>query len=171
MSFRGKTAGLAVLVSAAAIVPTLCFSQGIASDTPTILIGGLAGLDISRAAREAGRRLHEPGCQRLLDEFTDRDGRPLRRRLGTSTPYAYLARLVIREGEIPRGSGHCASPGAAAFTADGAAVFVCGTSFRKLERGARANALIHEMLHTLGLRESPPSSAEITRRVAALCVG
>ena len=72
---------------------------------------------------------------------------------------------LLREGEVPRGSGRCASTGAAAFTAGGAAVFVCGTSFRTLARGARANALIHEMLHTLGLRENPPSSAEITRRV------
>jgi len=169
MSFRGRTGGLAVLVSAVAIVPALSFGQGIGSDTPTIFVGGPAALDVSRAVRDARHRLEEPGCQRLLDEFTDRDGRPLRERLGTSTPYTYLAQLVLREGEIPRGSGHCASPGAAAFTVDGAAVFVCGTGFRKLGPGARANALIHEMLHTLGLRENPPSSAEITRRVTALC--
>jgi hypothetical protein len=169
MSFRVWTGGLAVLVSAAAIVPTLSFGQGIGSDTPTIYVGGPAALDVSRAARDARRRLQEPGCQRVLDEFTDRDGRPLREKLGTSTPQAYLAQLVLREGEIPRGSGHCASPGAAAFTTNGAAVFVCGTGFQKLGRGARANALIHEMLHTLGLRENPPSSAEITRRVTALC--
>jgi hypothetical protein len=169
MSFRVWTGGLAVLVSAVAIVPSLSFGQGIGSDTPTIFVGGPAALDVSRAAREAMRRLQEPNCQRLLDEFTDRDGRPLRERLGTSTPSAYLAHLVLREGEIPRGSGHCASRGAAAFTAGGAAVFVCGTSFHKLGQGARANALIHEMLHTLGLRENPPSSAEITRRVVALC--
>jgi hypothetical protein len=169
MSFRVWTGGLAVLVSAVAFVPSLSFGQGIRSDTPTIFVGGPAALDVSRAAREAGRRLREPGCQRVLDEFRDSDGRPLRERLGASTPCAYLNLLVLREGEIPRGSGHCASRGAAAFTAGGAAVFVCGTSFRKLEPGARANALIHEMLHTLGLRENPPSSAEITRRVAALC--
>ena len=169
MSLHAKAGILAVLVSAAVIVPTLSSGQGIGSDSPTIFIGGAAALDVSRAAREASRRLQEPDCQRLLDEFTDSDGRPIRERLGTSTPQAYLARLVLREGEIPRGSGHCASPGAAAFTAGGAAVFVCETSFRKLGPGARANALIHEMLHTLGLRENPPSSAEITRRVAALC--
>ena len=135
----------------------------------TIFVGGPAALDVSRAARDAVRRLQEPACQRVLDDFTDREGRPLRERLGASTPEAYLARLVLRDGEIPRGSGRCASPGAAAFTADGAAVFVCGTSFRTLGPGARANALIHEMLHTLGLRENPPSSAEITRRVAERC--
>ena len=48
-------------------------------------------------------------------------------------------------------------------------MFVCGTSFRRLSQGERANALIHEMLHTLGLRENPPGSAEITRRVAERC--
>ena len=167
MSFRVRTGVFAVFV--AAVVPTLSFGQGIGSDTPTIFVGGPAALDVARAAREAMRRLQEPGCQRVLDEFTDSDGRPLRERLGTSTPFSYLAQLVFREGEIPRGSGHCASRGAAAFTAGGTAVFVCGTGFRKLGPGARANALIHEMLHTLGLRENPPSSAEITRRVAALC--
>jgi hypothetical protein len=67
------------------------------------------------------------------------------------------------------GSRHCASHGAAAFTTNGAAVFVCGTSFHTLGPSARANALIHEMLHTLGLRENPPSSAEISRRVTARC--
>jgi hypothetical protein len=30
-------------------------------------------------------------------------------------------------------------------------------------------SFIHEMLHTLGLDENPPSSAEITRRVVAGC--
>jgi hypothetical protein len=104
-----------------------------------------------------------------LEDFRDEEGRPPREKLGASTPEAYLAALVLREGEIPRGSGRCASPGAAAFTAGGAAVFVCGTSFRRLSRGERANALIHEMLHTLGLREDPPTSTEITRRVWERC--
>ena len=168
MSLRAKTGRLVVLVSAAALVPSFSTGQEVDPGAPTIFVGGPAALDVSRAARErpeaAGTR-----CQRVLDDFTDREGRPLRERLGASTPEAYLARLVLRNGEIPLGSGRCASPGAAAFTTDGAAVFVCGTSFRRLGRGARANALIHEMLHTLGLRENPPSSAEITRRVAEHC--
>ena len=29
--------------------------------------------------------------------------------------------------------------------------------------------VIHELLHTLGLGENPPTSAEITRRVEARC--
>jgi len=171
MSLRGKFCRLAVLVSAAALVPTFSSGQDAAPVPATILVGGPAALDVSRAVRDALDRLQEPACQRVLDDFTDREGRPLRESLGASTPEAYLARLVLREGEVPRGSGRCASTGAAAFTAGGAAVFVCGTSFRTLSRGARANALIHEMLHTLGLRENPPSSAEITRRVAQRCGG
>jgi len=171
MSLRGKFGRLAVLVSAAVLAPTFSLGEETLPDAPTIYVGGPAALDVSRAAHLAARRLQEPDCQRLLDDFTDREGRPLRERLGAMTPAAYLVGLVLREGEIPRGSGRCASPGAAAFTVDGAAVFVCGTSFARLGRGARANALIHEMLHTLGLRENPPSSAEITRRVTEHCGG
>jgi hypothetical protein len=136
---------------------------------PVILLGGPGAIDVARAAREATRRLQQPRCRRVLEDFRDEEGRPLGESLGSISPEAYLASLVLREGEIPRGSGRCATPGAAAFTAGGAAVFVCETSFRRLGSGARANALIHEMLHTLGLRENPPSSAEITRRVAERC--
>ena len=169
MSLGGKFRRLAVLVTTAVLVPAFSLGQETQPDSPTIYVGGPAALDVSRAAQLAARRLREPGCQRILDDFMDREGRPLRERLGTTSPDAYLAGLTLREGEIPRGSGRCASPGAAAFTAGGAAVFVCGTSFRTLGQGAQASALIHEMLHTLGLRENPPSSREITRRVTERC--
>ena len=169
MSLRAKTGRIVVLVSAAALAASFSSGQEVDPGAPTVYVGGPAALDVSRAARDAVGRLQKPACQRVLDDFTDREGRPLREKLGASTPDAYLARLVLRNGEIPVGSGRCASPGAAAFTTDGAAVFVCGTSFRRLGPGARANALIHEMLHTLGLRENPPSSAEITRRVTEHC--
>jgi hypothetical protein len=167
MSLRAKTCQVAVLVSTG-VLPGLSAGQ-VEPDPRSILVGGPAAFEVSRADRDAIRKLQAPSCQRLLDDFTNRDGRPLRQRLGPTSPDAYMARLVLRNGEIPMGSGHCAAHGAAAFTANGAAVFVCGTSFRTLGRGARANALIHEMLHTLGLREKPPSSAEISRRVTERC--
>lgn len=130
---------------------------------------GPAALEINSALRGALRKLENPACQQIVDDFTDREGRPLRERLGGSTPAEYLARLVIRDGEVPKGSHRCASPGASAFTAGGAAVFVCGSNFHSQPRGLREDAFIHEMLHTLGLRENPPSSAEITRRVVERC--
>ena len=152
MSLRSETARIAVLVSATALVPAHSFGQEVEVGAPTIFVGGPAALDVSRAARDAMRRLRQPACQRLLDDFTDREGRPLRETLGATTPDAYLAGLVLREGEIPRGSGHCASPGAAAFTTNGAAVFVCETSFRTLGRGAQAKALIHDSFMRRTLR-------------------
>jgi len=136
---------------------------------PVVLVGGPGALDVARAARDAVERLQRPDCRLVLEDFRDEAGRPLAQKLGATSPEDYLGGLTFREGEVPRGSGRCATPGAAAFTAGGAAVFVCETSFRTLGRGARANALIHEMLHTLGLRENPPNSAEITRRVTARC--
>jgi hypothetical protein len=109
--------------------------------------------------------------EELFNDFTDQEGRTPRDNLGSATPAEYLARVHIRDGEIPKGSGRCAVPGAAAFTAAGAVVFVCGHNFRRGTRGYRETALIHEMLHTLGVRENPPTPAEITRRVVERCGG
>jgi len=50
-------------------------------------------------------------------------------------------------------------------------VFVC-RSFVERQVGdpwTAENMVIHEMLHTLGLEENPPSSREITRRVNDRC--
>lgn len=163
------------ILSVVAFLPALSLGSTAARATEEtrrsseILVGGPGALDVSRAAHEAVVRLQRPRCRQVLEDFRDEKGRLVSEKLGPTTPEAYLASLTFREGEVPRGSGRCAVAGAAAFTAGGAAVFVCETSFRSLGRGARANALIHEMLHTLGLRENPPSSAEITRRVAERC--
>jgi hypothetical protein len=170
MLLRSKTNRVAALVCAAASVPAFSDGQE-APSRATILIKGPASLDVSVAAYDAVRRLREPRCQEILDDFTDAAGRPVRESLGASTPDAYLARLVIRDGEFPRDPSICTSQTVAAFTANGAAVFVCGTTFRRLPPGERANALIHEMLHTLGLRENPPTAIEISRRVRARCGG
>lgn len=171
MSLRSTCRGLVVCVSVELIAPGPALAEQAAPGAPTVFVQGPAALDVSRALADAVSRLKAPGCQRVLDDFKDDEGRPVRARLGETRPEDYLGRLVLREGEVPRGSGRCLSPGAAAFTAGGAAVFVCGRGFHSLGRGARASALIHEMLHTLGLREDPPSSAEIQRRVEKRCGG
>jgi hypothetical protein len=49
-------------------------------------------------------------------------------------------------------------------------VFVCPAHLTKLRSGPQMQALvIHEMLHSLGLFEDPPSGREITARVTARC--
>jgi hypothetical protein len=156
----------------ASVVPLLAAPALAGSPEPDpqrLLVGGPVVLEVTRALHGAIRRLETPACQQLFEDFTDEDGRTLREKLGALTPAEYLAQMTIRNGEIPRGSGHCASPGAVAFTVDGAAVFVCGRNFHNESRSRQQTTLIHEMLHTLGVRENPPSSAEITRRVESRC--
>jgi hypothetical protein len=49
---------------------------------------------------------------------------------------------------------------------------VCGSRFaRRFARETTADevVIIHELLHTLGLRENPPSSAQITKQVRRRC--
>ena len=51
-------------------------------------------------------------------------------------------------------------------------VRLCGDAFKRIwqqDSTYAVAALIHEMLHTLGLGENPPSSNEITRRVLMRC--
>jgi hypothetical protein len=61
------------------------------------------------------------------------------------------------------------------FTAPGSRVVrVCVEEFKRINTQKPdyvVATLIHEILHTLGLRENPPSSREITARVLARCGG
>jgi hypothetical protein len=158
--------GLPFVVLLAVIVAPAC---GQTLEPSRFFIGGPVALEVVQAFQAAARKLDSPDCQELLTDFEDVGGRALVENLDGRTPREYLADLIIRDGEIPKGSGRCAVPGSAAFTAGGAVVFVCGRNFRAERPGRRATALIHEMLHTLGLRENPPTSAEITAQVEKRC--
>ncbi len=83
---------------------------------------------------------------------------------------SYLRLLVFRDGDTLR---PCSEQGVLAFTATGSRIiFVCGRTF---ERSWRRNlpelraTVIHEVLHSLGLGEHPPSPRYITYRVQQLC--
>jgi hypothetical protein len=57
-----------------------------------------------------------------------------------------------------------------AFTHPGSQVIrVCGRQFRDRDPEAAVIIVIHEFLHALGLGENPPTTHEITARVAARC--
>jgi hypothetical protein len=101
----------------------------------------------------------------------DRTGHPLDERLRTLAvdQQTYLTLLFFVDGsrEVP-----CIK-GSFAFTTQGSRVVrIC---VEELKRTWQSNPehvvsrVIHEMLHTLGLGEDPPSSEEITRRVVASC--
>jgi hypothetical protein len=127
---------------------------------------------VVRSLDGASEWLEAPKCQSLLSEFADRHGRPLQERLATlnMTLAGYLSVLIFEDGEA---RPQCERPSVLAFTAAGDRIVrVCGRSFAKawqrepLEGRA---TIIHELLHSLGLGENPPSPRAITYRVKQLC--
>jgi hypothetical protein len=127
---------------------------------------------VSRAIEAAARRLEHPRCRSVLSDFRGSDGRTLTEVLtgeGLTAP-AHLRRLFFYSAEDHR---RCRSE-ALAFTTPGSrVVYVCAARFREgySTNPARLEAVIlHEMLHTLGLGEDPPTSEEITAQVVAACI-
>jgi hypothetical protein len=125
---------------------------------------------VARALSGAMHKLGDPVCQTLLDEFKDASGRPLRSALeglGMSAP-DYLRAVFFYDGP-----GRLCGTSALAVTTPGSrAVFVCGARFVREMKANEPHAegtLIHEMLHSLGLGENPPSSDYINTRVRARC--
>jgi hypothetical protein len=130
------------------------------------------GMDLHWAVMGARQRLEQPACRGLLSEYSDASGRTLQENLEAlgETGGTYLALILFADGSDRR---RCQGHGAHAFTTPGSrVVYVCGRAFKRLAVHDPVMAqviVIHEALHTLGLGENPPSSAEITARVLARC--
>lgn len=126
---------------------------------------------VHAALLEASRRLAQPGCARIFSEYADASGRKLQDNLDAlgQTGAGYLGLIVFVDGY---GLARCTAPGILAVTVPGSrVVHVCPQfAWKQLREPAAGQAvLIHEALHSLGLRENPPSSREITARVFARC--
>jgi hypothetical protein len=138
---------------------------------PGIAIAGNGELvaAIVRARNGARRRLSDEACAGVFSQFTDREGRSLREvasGLGLSAPDS-LMRVLFRDGDT---ASTCQAGPTAAFTSPGSSVvFVCGRRFVRLDRQRAELVVVHELLHTLGLPERPPTSGEIDRAVARQC--
>jgi hypothetical protein len=123
------------------------------------------------ALESARHKLGQAGRQQILDDFSDAAGHSLRQNLETVglEPTRYLAQIAFRDGSDLK-SGRCRTAGAAAVTHPGdRTVYLCGDNFRAQRPGVRANTVLHEMLHSLGLSENPPTSGEINRQVRKRC--
>jgi hypothetical protein len=125
---------------------------------------------LARAIHGAASQLADDRCQALLDEFADTSGQALRvvlagRGLAVSE---YLTQVFFYDA--PEAACHGAN--LAVTTPGSRAIFVCGARFQREmalnSRNAEAT-VIHELLHSLGLGEDPPSSDYITARVRARC--
>jgi len=134
---------------------------------------------VERARAGAARWLQDPECLRVLAEFTDGQGQTLDRRLEEWDMSAadYLRALPFHDGAAMH---HCNRARIVLVTVRGLpAVYICprrpGERFSlfsetETQHPSLAKAMvIHEMLHTLGLGENPPSSLKITERVRTRC--
>jgi hypothetical protein len=125
-----------------------------------------------RTLEEAARRLSFPKCREVLSHFVDNRGRDLHAKLMEleKSPSDYLRLIVFEDGET---RAQCRRDGILAFTSPGSRViYLCGQDFVRATRRApneTVAVVIHEMLHSLGLGENPPSSREITFRVEERC--
>jgi hypothetical protein len=127
---------------------------------------------VAEAARQGAiARLRNPECRQLLDDFTDAKGRKLHESLQAFGvgPDQYLAMLPLLDGE-PRPL--CKANQSQLLSSTGVPrVFVC-KAFLETVYPRRVMAevyVIHEMLHTLGLGENPPTSHDITQKVVKRC--
>jgi hypothetical protein len=127
---------------------------------------------VKRALAGADRLLADPACQEVLTDFRDASGRMLKDVLDGNGVSArgYLRRIVFADG---RGLRVCSGQATLAVTEPGSmVVFICPVAFVEAVSGKPEDAeaaLIHEMLHSLGLGENPPRSREITERVRVRC--
>ena len=129
---------------------------------------------VASALGGAWRRLGQERCRELLSDFDDATGQPLQQILDGlgQTSQEYLGSILFYDGSKRPA---CAREGVAATTSPhGRVVFICPNTFRALQKSNRLGAeviIIHEMLHSLGLGEDPPSSWQISHAVYRQCTG
>jgi hypothetical protein len=153
---------------AMALILTISVSHG----PDRVQVKGEAGDALRRAIRDAEERLRDPACRAVLGDFRALEEGTMEARLATLdlTADAWLERLVFADGV---GQAACRRSDVILATSPGSrVVYACAARFHLL--AARDPALgavlvIHELLHSLGLPEAPPSSREITGRVRARC--
>jgi hypothetical protein len=174
-----KAQGLLTAVVLLALGPTrttLGADPRSAFDRP---LGAFDASAVERAKAGSVRWFAGPECLKVLTEFTDGEGRTLARSLDTwgMSAAEYVLALSFRDGTAIPACGHARIE---LVTVRGLPrVYVCpGDRGASYSRFARTQAqspslaeamVIHEMLHSLGLGENPPSSLEITERVRARC--
>jgi hypothetical protein len=146
--------------------------SSLASPSYRVLIRSSAVAErVRRAVRGAAQRLAQSECQQVLSDFHSPDGMALRDRVAAFEvpPEGYLALVVFADGSADRA---CLNRRVLAFTSPGSRVVRICPSFpleHARDAGVAEANVIHEMLHTLGLGENPPSTHEINARIYARC--
>jgi hypothetical protein len=166
MSRKGsRSSGRAVLVSLSLLAAT-----SVSGATP-LKLNGWDAAAVERARKGAARKVESAECQKVFTDFADAKGRPLRQNLEewNASPAAYIDLVPFLDGSSQplcrkTKTALVANPGVRR-------VYVC-QAFADLQLhqpGIAESMVIHEILHTLGLGENPPTSIEITQRVESRC--
>ena len=123
------------------------------------------------ALEAASAQLAGADCTKILTDFEDGNGRSLADRMSSVAVDIHVYLTMITFIDDPR--HRMCERGALAFTAPGSRVVrICTEELKRVNARQPdyvAASIIHEILHTLGLGENPPSSSEITARVLARC--
>jgi hypothetical protein len=122
---------------------------------------------MERAIDGAKQRLTRPECQQLFTDFQDGNGNSLLANLIAigKSPGEYLEEIWFVDATDARPCQR--GDMVAAYTSPGnRVVYVCGTRFAlRVQQGHAELLIIHELLHSLGLGENPPTSGQITLQV------
>ena len=131
---------------------------------PVARAAAVAGLE------SAGARLTEASCSKVLTDFQTLKGQTLADQLAS---LGVDIQTYVRMVTFIDDSRHkMCEKGGLFFTSPGSRVVrVCVDQLKQMKsRPQHLTALfIHEVLHSLGLGEAPPSSEAITARVIARC--
>lgn len=171
MSRRCPSALLATLASA--LLASLLSPRAAALEPgPAVRVDPSFGPRLAEAVAEAGRRLDTPACAAVLSDFVDAEtGLTLAESLAATgrTASEHVGSLWFRGAPSLR-PFH--GRRVFAFTAPASSVvYLCREDFLRVQNQRRllTAILIHEVLHTLGLRDDRPSSVAITERVLERC--
>jgi hypothetical protein len=139
--------------------------------TPNRPLNAFDAAAVDRAKEGAARKLQDAECRKVFTDFTNRDGLPLQASLdkwGVSAT-EYLQMIPFLDGSS---LSLCRWSKVDLVTTPGTPrVFVCAqfAATQLRDPWLAEDIVIHEMLHTLGLGENPPTSTEITKRVKGRC--
>jgi hypothetical protein len=158
--------GLCVLAAVVAAAPAAS-AQG----TRRVSLTKRDEAAVERAREGAARRLEDAECRKVLTDFHDAQGRMLEQNLEewAMDPAQYLRIVPFVDGT---GEHVCRREDVMLVSTPNVPRVIVCPRFAEVERQRPEAApvmVIHEVLHTLGLGENPPTSTEITQRVEARC--
>jgi hypothetical protein len=159
-------------VCVCAVLISICSHTTVATAQILVDFNGEDRWNMKRVVESAAARLARCSCEKVLFDFVDEQGVPLGTRLASTTRNPVEAFTALRFVNKPL-APQCRTGRRLAFTFPGSQViYVCSLKLRNesIRNSVRTELiLIHEFLHSLGLGENPPTSQDITTRVAARC--